>query len=97
MTFDQIIGDIRKKVYAPVYFLHGDEAFYIDAIADALEKNVLNESEREFNQTVLYGKDTDLLSLISTAKRYPMMSSYQVVIVKEAQDIRNLVSKAEGK
>jgi DNA polymerase-3 subunit delta len=97
MTFDQIIGDIRKKVYAPVYFLHGDETFYIDAIAEALEKQVLNESEREFNQTVLYGKDTDLLTLISTAKRYPMMASYQVVIVKEAQDIRNLISKAEGK
>lgn len=93
MSFQQLLGDLKKKIYAPVYFLHGEESFYIDETVDFIENNVLSESEKEFNQTVLYGKDIDVLTLISYAKRYPMMSNYQVVIVKEAQDIRNLIAK----
>ncbi len=93
MTFDQIIKDLKNKVYYPVYFLQGDEPYYIDKISDYIEKNVLNESEKEFNQSVLYGKDLDVLTLISHAKRYPMMSNYQVVMVKEAQDLKNLAMK----
>ncbi|MEY4595269.1 MAG: hypothetical protein RIQ47_1679, partial [Bacteroidota bacterium] len=93
MSFQQLIGDLKKKIYAPVYFLHGDEPYYIDEAVRYMEQHVLSESEREFNQTVLYGKDTDTLTLISYAKRYPMMSNYQLVIVKEAQDIKNLIGK----
>jgi DNA polymerase-3 subunit delta len=94
-TYEQIIKDLKNKVYYPVYFLQGDEPYYIDKIADYIEANVLESSEKEFNQSVLYGKDLDVLTLISYAKRYPMMSNYQVVLVKEAQDLKNLVSKED--
>src|SRR6188768_2889246 len=93
MTHDKILLDLKNKIYHPVYFLCGDEPFYIDLISDYIEKNVLSESEKEFNQTILYGKEVDVPTLISYAKRYPMMSNHQVVIVKEAQDIRNLIAK----
>lgn len=92
-TFENILQDLKNKVYSPVYLLQGEESYYIDVISDYIEKNVLDDMEKEFNQTILYGKDVDLLSLISQAKRYPMMSNYQVVIVKEAQSIKNLVAK----
>ncbi|REJ81303.1 MAG: DNA polymerase III subunit delta [Bacteroidetes bacterium] len=94
MTYEQITADLKKKIYAPVYFLCGEEPYYIDLIADKIENEVLSEGEKEFNQTVVYGKDLDVLTLISYARRYPMMSNYQVVIVKEAQDMRGLISKA---
>ena len=93
MTYDKILRDLKNRIYHPVYFLCGEEPYYIDLISDFIEKNVLNESEKEFNQTVLYGKEVDVPTLISYAKRYPMMSNYQVLIVKEAQNIRNLISK----
>ncbi len=93
MTFDQIIKELKNKVYHPVYFLQGDEPYYIDKISDYIEENILSESEKEFNQSILYGKDLDALTLVSYAKRYPMMSNYQVVLVKEAQDLRNLIPK----
>jgi DNA polymerase-3 subunit delta len=93
MTYDKIIQDLKNKIYHPVYFLCGDEPYYIDQISDYIEKNILSESEKEFNQTVLYGKEVDVPTLISYAKRYPMMSNHQVVIVKEAQDIKNLIAK----
>ncbi len=95
MTYEQIIKDLKNKVYYPVYFLQGDEPYYIDKISDYIEEHVLNESEKEFNQTMLYGKDLDILTLLSHAKRYPMMSNYQVVLVKEAQDLKNIISKEE--
>ncbi len=88
MTVEIILSDISQRKFKPIYFLHGDESYYIDLIADEIEKSVLNEAEKGFNQTVLYGKDTDLLTILSTAKRFPMMSDYQVVIVKEAQNIK---------
>lgn len=93
MTFDQILSELKKKIYHPVYFLQGEEPYYIDLLSDYIEKNVLSESEKEFNQTIVYGKETDLLTLISYARRYPMMSNYQVVIVKEAQDMKSLFSR----
>ncbi len=96
MTYDQIIKDLKNKVYYPVYFLQGDEPYYIDKISDYIEEHILSDGEKEFNQSVLYGKDLDALSLISHAKRYPMMSNYQVVLIKEAQDLKNIVMK-EGK
>jgi len=90
MDFDQIIGDLKKKIYHPVYFLSGDEPYYIDKIANYISENVLKESEKAFNQTIVYGKDTDVRQIINLAKRYPMMASHQVVIVKEAQDMKSI-------
>ncbi|MEI6815019.1 MAG: DNA polymerase III subunit delta [Bacteroidota bacterium] len=99
MTFDAIIKDLKNKIYHPVYFLQGDESYYIDIISDYIEKHVLNDGEKEFNQTILYGKDVDVATVLSHAKRFPMMSNYQVIIIKEAQDIKNLIKKTdkEGK
>lgn len=93
MDFNSIMSDLKKKVYRPVYFLMGDEPYFIDMISDHIEQHVLDESEKEFNQTVLYGRDVSTADIIGAAKRFPMMSEYQVVIVKEAQDIKDLVKK----
>jgi len=90
MTFEQILSDLKNKVYHPIYFLMGEEPYFIDVITDYIAGNVLDESEKEFNQTILYGRDTDVLTIISQAKRFPMMASHQVVIIKEAQSIRNI-------
>jgi DNA polymerase-3 subunit delta len=95
MTFEQIIADLKKKIYKPVYFLQGEEPYYIDLLSDYIEKNILSESEKEFNQTIVYGKELDVLTLISYARRYPMMSSHQVVIVKEAQDMKSLFPRSK--
>ncbi|MEZ7867270.1 MAG: DNA polymerase III subunit delta [Paludibacteraceae bacterium] len=88
-TYDQIMSDLRRKVYSPVYFLMGEETYYIDQISDFIQNNILDESEVDFNMTVLYGKDVNLDTVINAAKRYPMMSEYQVVLVKEAQQIKD--------
>jgi DNA polymerase-3 subunit delta len=90
MTFDQIIEKLKNKIYYPVYFLSGEEAYYIEEISDYIEKNVLTEAEKEFNQTIIYGRDTSVPAIISAAKRYPMMANYQVVIIKEAQDVQKI-------
>ncbi len=87
MTFEQILTDLKNKIYRPIYLLTGEEPYYIDEISDYIEKYTLNETEKEFNQTVVYGKDIDIPTLINYAKRFPMMANYQVVIVKEAQEI----------
>ncbi|MHB9056626.1 MAG: DNA polymerase III subunit delta [Paludibacteraceae bacterium] len=89
VTYEQIMADLRRKAYNPVYFLMGEEAYYIDRISDFIQNNILDESEVDFNMTVLYGKDTDIDSVINAAKRYPMMAEHQVVIVKEAQLIKD--------
>jgi DNA polymerase III subunit delta len=86
----QILLDLKRRIFKPVYFLCGEEAHYIDLISDFIEKNVLEESEKEFNQTVVYGKDTDLGGILALAKQFPMMSEYNVVIVKEAQNLKEL-------
>jgi DNA polymerase-3 subunit delta len=93
MDFNTIMSDLKKKVYRPVYFLMGDEPYFIDIISDYIEQNVLDESEKEFNQSVLYGRDVTIADIIGAAKRFPMMSEYQVVIVKEAQDVKDLAKK----
>lgn len=90
MQFNDILRDIRNKVYYPVYFLMGEESFYIDVIADYLESQVLTDEEKEFNMSIMYGKDTDIPTIISTAKRYPMMASHNLVIIKEAHHIKNI-------
>lgn len=96
----EIVKNIKQGTIAPVYFLMGEEAFYIDAISDYIEKTILTEEEKGFNQMVLYGRDVSIDDIVSNAKRYPMMAERQVVIVKEAQDlsrtIENLVSYVEN-
>lgn len=89
-SFDSILNDLKQKKYAPVYLLMGEEAFYIDQISDYIQKNVLDDMQKEFDLTVLYGKDTDMTSVINASRRFPMLSPYQVVILKEAQLIKNL-------
>ena len=96
MDYKQIIKDIKNKVYHPVYFLMGEETYFIDLISDYIEANVLDENEKEFNQTILYGKDVKANDIIGTAKRFPMMANHQVVIVKEAQNVRDLAGKEKG-
>ena len=96
MTYTQIISALKAKKYSPVYFLHGDESYYIDKISSYIQEHVLDESEKAFNQHVVYGKDVDKKALIALARRYPMMSKFQVVIVREAQDIKNLIPKSES-
>jgi len=86
----QIIRQIEAKQFEKIYFLHGEEAYYIDAITNAILANALEDHERDFNQTILYGKDTDALSLISDAKGYPMMAERRVVVLKEAQDFKGM-------
>lgn len=96
----QIAKEIKERKFYPIYFLMGDEPYYIDKIADYISKNVLSEDEKGFNQMTLYGKDTSIDEIVGNAKRFPMMSEYQVVIVKEAQHlsrtIENLMSYAEN-
>lgn len=89
-TAEQVLSDLKQQRYAPLYFLQGDEPYYIDLIAEYIENYTLSESEKGFNQLVLYGKDVDVSTIITNAKRYPMMSDRQVVIVKEAQEIQDL-------
>lgn len=95
----QIVGNIKKGNIAPIYFLTGEEPYYIDKIAEYIEKNALTEEERGFNQVVLYGKEITVEDIVGNAKRYPMMAERQVVIVKEAQHlsrtIENLVAYAD--
>jgi DNA polymerase-3 subunit delta len=86
-TTNQLITDIKEGKIAPIYFLMGEEAYYIDAISDYIESNVLAEDEKGFNQMVLYGKDVSVQDIVSNAKRYPMMAERQVIIVKEAQNL----------
>lgn len=87
MNVQTILADIKQRRYKPLYLLHGEEAHYIDLISDTLEETVLQEAQKGFDQTVLYGKDTDIATIINAAKRYPMLSDYQVIIVKEAQNL----------
>jgi DNA polymerase III subunit delta len=93
MSFEEIIKNLKNKVYKPVYFLMGEESYFIDEISDYIEQNILDAAEKEFNQTVLYGKDVDVPTIISYAKRFPMMANYQVVIVKEAQVLKENIEK----
>jgi DNA polymerase-3 subunit delta len=90
MEFDQILTDLKNKNYKPVYFLMGDETYFIDEITEYIAKNALTETEKVFNQVMLYGKDIDTVAIIDASRRYPMMASHQVVIVKEAQNIKNI-------
>lgn len=98
MTYAELLKSLKARKFAPLYLLHGDESYYIDLLADYMEKNILSDAEKGFNQTVFYGKETDMSTIVNAAKRYPMMSDYQLIMVKEAQTIRkwdDLIAYAE--
>jgi len=88
-----LVNDIKNRKLKPIYFLMGDEPYYIDGVSDYIEKNVLSEEEKGFNQMVLYGREVSIDDIVANAKRYPMMAEYQVVIVKEAQDLSRTIEK----
>ena len=90
MEFSAIMQNLKKKVYHPVYLLQGEEPYFIDIITDYIEKNVLSDSEKDFNMTVFYGKDSDARTIAESALRFPMMANQQVIIVKEAQNLNNI-------
>jgi len=89
MNYQEVIRDIKAKNLKPIYLLHGAESYFIDEIIQAAEQ-ILTTDEKAFNQTVVYGKDTDVIELINMCKRFPMMASYQVIIVKEAQYLKKI-------
>ena len=89
-AFEDIISDLRKRIFRPVYFLAGDEPYYIDLITDFIAEKVLTEEEKAFNQVVIYGEETSVNSVIEISRRFPMMASHQVVIVKEAQALKKI-------
>lgn len=90
MDFKQIKESIEKKVFYPIYFLMGEEPYYIDVIADLLAEQVLTDDEKEFNQMIVYGKETDVPTVVSQAKGFPMMANYKVLIIREAQNLDNI-------
>ena len=92
----KIINDIKAGKIKPIYFLMGEEPYYIDKLTEYLEENLLTEDEKSFNQMVLYGRDTTIDDIVSNAKRYPMMAERQVIIVKEAQDLSRTIEKIEA-
>ena len=89
-TYEAIARDLKNRIYKPVYYLMGEESYYIDKISEYIAQTVLTDEEKEFNLTVVYGSDTDVSTIINAAKRYPMMAERQVVIVKEAQQLKNI-------
>jgi DNA polymerase-3 subunit delta len=90
MEYNEILKELKKKIYRPIYLFHGEESYFIDKLTRFIQDNVLSESEKSFNLTIFYGKDTDAGTVINTARRYPMMASHQVVILKEAQTMKDL-------
>jgi DNA polymerase-3 subunit delta len=89
-TYEEIMSDLKNRIFKPVYFLAGEEPYYIDLITEYIEEKVLPESEKAFNQIILYGDGTTVSSIMDTSRRFPMMSSHQVLIVKEAQSLKKI-------
>jgi DNA polymerase-3 subunit delta len=89
-TYEEILSDLKNRIFKSVYFLAGEEPYYIDLITEYIQEKVLPEEEKAFNQIIVYGDDTNIASIIDTARRFPMMSSHQVLIVKEAQSLKKL-------
>lgn len=95
VTSQSILEKLKNNEFAPFYFLQGDEPFFIDQVSDFIEENGMEEGLRSFNQTILYGKETDLQSILSHAREFPMMADRRVIIVKEAQEIQT-INKEQG-
>jgi DNA polymerase-3 subunit delta len=94
-AFNKLSANIEKKSFLPVYFLEGDETYFIDELAKLLEAKVLTEAEKGFNQQIFYGKETKIQDIIQSCKRYPMMSEHQLILVREAQYLNNLAKAQE--
>ena len=90
MEFDAIIQNLKKNIIHPIYLLEGEEPYYIDEISDYIEKNVLSDAEKGFNQTIFYGKDSNAINIAESCLRFPMMAQRQVIIVKEAQSLSKI-------
>ena len=90
LTFNEIKGNIQSGKFMPIYLFQGEEGYYIDQLTDMLIDTVLDESERDFNQTILYGLETNVIAVINACRRYPMMAERQLVVVKEAQHLKNI-------
>lgn len=90
LSYEQILSNIHNKVFHPIYFLMGDEPYFIDSITEQLEESVLEEEYRAFNQLVLYGRDVDVPTIANQARSFPMSGNYQLIIIKEAQDVKNI-------
>jgi DNA polymerase-3 subunit delta len=90
MTFEEIVSQLKQRNFAQVYFLMGEEPWFADYITDYIAKHALKEEEKAFNQTIMYGRDVDAIEMVHAARRYPMIAPRQVIIVKEAQNIKNL-------
>ena len=90
MKYEDIIRDIQNNIFSPIYFLSGEEPYFIDKITSLLENSILDEDLKGFNQTIVYGRDVSANEVIDLSRRYPMLGNYQVVIVKEAQYINNI-------
>lgn len=89
-SFDEIKRNILQKKFAPIYLFQGEEDYFIDQLTNLLIENVLDESERDFNQTLLYGSDSDVATIMNAARRFPMMAEKQLVVVREAQSLKNI-------
>jgi DNA polymerase-3 subunit delta len=89
ISIEQLMKDLQNKIYHPIYFLCGEEPYYVDKITEYIMQNVLSESEKAFNQTVIYGKDADASAVTNFARRFPMMANYQLVVLKEGQELKN--------
>ncbi len=90
MDHNIVLKDIKQKKFEKVYFLHGEESYYIDVITQSLLDNVLEEHERDFNQTIVYGKEQDVSSLVADLRSYPMMSDRRLLVLKEAQEMKDI-------
>ncbi|PHI18779.1 DNA polymerase III subunit delta [Lewinellaceae bacterium SD302] len=90
MTFAQLKAAFKKKEFAPIYLFHGDETYYIDQLEAALEATALQEHEKAFNHQIIYGKDADHLAVVDAARRFPMMAERQLIVLREAQDMRSI-------
>lgn len=90
MNFEAILGELKAGKYRPIYFFTGEEPYFIDVLTDYITSNALNENDRAFNQMVLYGKDTNMENIITMARRYPMMAEKQLIVVREAQNLKNI-------
>ena len=85
--YDQICGEIAEGKYSPIYFLSGDEPYFIDRISQLIEKTALEPSQKDFNQVILYGRESKMADVLNHARKFPVMSDRQVIIVRESQEM----------
>src|SRR5512133_3194334 len=89
-SVENILNDLKNRIFHPIYLFYGEEPYFIDQLSDYIEEHLLTDVEKEFNQTIVYGRDMKAQEILSMARRYPMMANYQVLIVKEAQELDDI-------